>query len=246
MSSTSSRRRARLTAGVIAGAALVLVAPLAASAHVHVSPEESAAGTSTRLDFSFSHGCDDSPTTAVTFTIPEGVDGVTPVLDGAWIITRTLGDDGIPTEVTYTAVTPVESGVSASIALDVIFSSSASGTDVAFPVLQQCVIGETDWAEVAADGQTEDDLESPAPVVAVGAVSTDTGHSHSDASDDADATDATDATDAAEHTDHATDDAATETASDADPVARWLSGGALVAALAALGFAIAGWRRRRS
>ncbi|PZU47891.1 MAG: nuclear export factor GLE1 [Microbacterium sp.] len=238
MSRTSSRPRALVAAGVVAGAALVLAAPLAASAHIHVTPEESAAGTSTRLDFSFSHGCDDSPTTAVVFTIPEGIDGVTPVLNGAWTISRELGDDGIPTQVTYTAVTPVESGTAATVSLDVIFASSAAETSVAFPVLQRCVEGETDWSEVAAEGQTEDDLEAPAPVVAVGAVSADTGHGHGDAEESEDAADDS----AAHEGDHA--ETAAPSASEPDAVARWLGGSALVAALAALGVAIAGRRRK--
>lgn len=230
----------RIVLGGLLGAALVIAAPLAASAHVHVTPDESAAGTSTRLGFSFSHGCEDSPTTAVVLTIPEGVDGVTPVADGAWTISRELGDDGIPTQVTYTAVTPIESGISATVSLDVIFASSASGTSVAFPVLQKCVVGETDWSEVAAEGQTEDDLASPAPVVAVGAVATDAGHGHgsADASDE----------DASGDADHADADASGEAHADgaaqADPVARWLAGGALVAGLAALGVALTGRRKR--
>lgn len=239
--STSSRARARLLAGVVAGAALVLAAPLAASAHVHVSPEESEAGTTTRLDFSFSHGCDDSPTTAVVFTIPQGIDGVTPVLDGAWKISRSVGDDGIPTQVTYTAVTPVESGTAATVSLDVIFASSAADTSVAFPVLQQCVSGATDWSEVAAEGQTEDDLEAPAPVVAVGAVAASDGHDHGDGDGDADEHDHADAGAGADAGDHADADAP---AAQSDALARWLGGGALVAALAALGVAIAGRRRK--
>ncbi len=230
----------RIVLGGLLGAALVIAAPLAASAHVHVTPDESAAGTSTRLGFSFSHGCEDSPTTAVVLTIPEGVDGVTPVADGAWTISRELGDDGIPTQVTYTAVTPIDSGISATVSLDVIFASSASGTSVAFPVLQKCVVGETDWSEVATGGQTEDDLASPAPVVAVGAVATDAGHGHgpADASDE----------DASGDADHADADASGEAHADgaaqADPVARWLAGGALVAGLAALGVALTGRRKR--
>ncbi|GAA3038012.1 DUF1775 domain-containing protein [Microbacterium dextranolyticum] len=232
---TPPRRPARLplvVTGIAAGAALVLAAPLAASAHVHVTPEESAAGATTRLGFSFSHGCNDSPTTAVVFTIPEGVDGVTPVVDGAWTISRQLGDDGVPTQVTYTAITPIESGTSATLSLDVIFAASAQNTSVAFPVLQKCVTGQTDWSQVAAAGQTEDDLASPAPVVAVGAASSETGHGHgsSAAADDHDAA--------------AAGDAHADPAGDADPVARWLSGGALVAAVAALVVALL--RRRRS
>ena len=234
------RTRACLVVGALAGGALVLAAPLAASAHVHVTPDESAAGTSTRLGFSFSHGCDDSPTTSVVITIPEGVDGVTPVVDGAFTISRELGDDGVPTQVTYTAVTPIESGTSATVSLDVIFASSAANSSVAFPVLQKCVVGETDWSEVATEGQTEDDLASPAPVVAVGAVATDAGHGHgsADASDE----------DVSGDADHADADASGEAHADgaaqADPVARWLAGGALVAGLAALGVALTGRRKR--
>lgn len=232
---TSPRRSARLplvVTGVVAGAALVLAAPLAASAHVHVTPDESAAGATTRLGFSFSHGCNDSPTTSVVFTIPEGVEGVTPVVDGAWTISRQLGDDGVPTQVTYTAITPIESGTSATLSLDIIFAASAQNTSVAFPVLQKCATGETDWSQVAAAGQTEDDLASPAPVVAVGAVTSGTGHDHGSSAhaDDHYAASATDG--------HA------DAASEADPVARWLSAGALVAAVAALVVALV--RRRRS
>jgi uncharacterized protein YcnI len=233
----SSRRRARLTlGGLTLGGALVLAAPLAASAHVHVTPEEASANASTRLAFSFSHGCDGSPTTALTVQIPEGVDGVTPVLDGAWSIERELGDDGIPTRVTYTAMTPVEDGLSASVSMDVIFASSVAESDVAFPVLQTCATGQTDWAEVAEDGQDPHDLDAPAPVVAVGTVAETDGDGHgsegehaSEAPHDSDAD--------GSHTEAAA-------ASDAgDPVARWLAGGALVAALAALGVTLL---RRRS
>lgn len=240
MSVTSpARSRARLPlllSGSVAGVALVLAAPLAASAHVHVDPEQSAAGAKTRLGFSFSHGCDDSPTTSVVFTIPDGVDGVTPVVDGAWTISRQLGDDGVPTQVTYTAIAPIESGTAATISLDVVFAASAANTSVAFPVLQKCATGETDWSEVAAEGQKEDDLASPAPVVAVGTVAASDGHH-------AAAPAATPAAD--DDDDHgAAHGAAAAATPDADPVARWLGAGALVAALAALVVSLIGRRRR--
>lgn len=231
---TVPSRRARLSvAGLTLGAALVVAAPLAASAHIHVNPEESVAGASSRLAFTFSHGCDGSPTTALVFTVPDGVDGVTPVFDAGWTVTREVGTDGIPTEVTYTAATPVEDGLSASVAMDVIFASSAADTEVAFPVRQECAAGETDWSQVAEDGEDAHDLESPAPVVAVGAA-VEGGDGHGDGHGDA-------GDDSAEHGDAAADPGAAGT--EADPVARWLSGGALVAAVAALAVALV--RRRR-
>jgi len=218
----SPRRHARLTAGGIAlGTTLVLAAPLAASAHVHVTPEESVAGASSRLTFSFSHGCEGAATTALVFTVPDGVDGITPVYEGGWSVERELGDDGIATQVAFTPATPIDDGLSASVSMDVIFSSAASGTEVAFPVLQKCGDSQHDWAQVAEEGQDAHDLDSPAPVVAVGEAAETAEHGHGD------------------------DAPAPAAVGDgSDPVARWLSGGALVAAVAAL--LVAFVRRRRA
>ena len=230
ITTTPSRRRARRTAaGVALGAALVVGAPLAASAHIHVTPDAAAASASSRLAFTFSHGCDGAPTTALVFTVPDGVDGVTPVFDAGWTVSRELGDDGIPTQVTFTATTPVEDGLSASVAMDVIFASSVADSDVPFPVLQQCATGETDWAQVAEEGEDAHDLDAPAPVVAVGQAA-ENGDDHGTATDDHGA-------DADDHGADAGDPGA-------DPVARWLAGGALAAAVAALAAALL--RRRRS
>jgi uncharacterized protein YcnI len=225
---TPSRRRRRLTvAGITLGAAFVVAAPLAASAHIHVSPEDAAAAATSRLAFSFSHGCDGAATTALVVTVPDGVDGVTPVFDAGWTVARELGADGIPTQVTYTAASPVDDGLSASVAMDVIFSSSVADTDVAFPILQQCVTGETDWSQVAEAGEDAHDLESPAPVVAVGAA-VEEGDGHGSAGEEG----------------HEPGDTAAPASNEADPVARWLSGGALAAAVAALVVALV--RRRRA
>lgn len=225
---TPARRRVRTLTGVTAGAALALALPLAASAHVHVTPEEVAANGSTRIDFSFSHGCDGSPTTALVVDIPAEAQGATPVVDGAWTITTEAGESGIPTRITYTAVTPVPDAYAASAGMNVIFPGSAEGESFAFPVTQQCEAGEAAWVEIAEDGQDPHDLEYPAPVVVVGAAAD------------------------AEHGGHASGEHGDETAADAenaaaaapaaDPLPVWLSAGALVVAAAALVLAIA--RRR--
>lgn len=228
---THARRRARLTLGVVAGAALAVALPLAASAHVHVTPEEAAADGSTRLDFSFSHGCDGSPTTALVIDVPEGAQGATPVVDGAWNITTEVGDAGVPTTVTYTAVTPVADAYAASVGLNVIFPGSAEGETFAFPVTQVCETGEAAWIEIAEDGQDPHDLDYPAPLVTVGAAADAAADEHSGHGDGG-----------------ASDDGATaagaETAAAAvsDPLPIWLSAGALVVAAAALVLAIT--RRR--
>ncbi len=228
---TSSRPRTRLALGVTAGAALAIALPLAASAHVHVTPEDVAANGSTRIDFSFSHGCDGSPTTALVVDVPAEAQGATPVVDGAWTITTEVGDAGIPTRVTYTAVTPVPDSYAASVGMNVIFPASTEGESFAFPVTQQCESGEAPWTQIAEEGQDPHDLEYPAPVILVGAEAAsehgDHGGDHADATDTADASDA---------------EAAAATSPAADPLPIWLSAGALVVAAAALVLTIA--RRR--
>lgn len=224
---TRTTRRTRLTvAGLLAGIAVAVALPMAASAHVHVTPDEAQAEASAPLVFTFSHGCDDSPTTALTFTIPEGVDGVTPVLDANWTITRELGSNGIPTAVTFTAQSPIESGIQASAAMNVIFAKDQAHTAVPFPVRQTCVKGETDWKDIAATGQSEDDLKAPAPVVAVGDIAANAGHEHGDGDGDGDS------------------DAAAA-ASQPDLTARWLGGAGLVAGVGLGATALAVALRRR-
>ncbi|BDV30181.1 DUF1775 domain-containing protein [Microbacterium terricola] len=229
----SGARTARTLTGVTLGLAFAVAVPLAASAHVHVTPEEAAAGTTTRLSFSFSHGCDDSPTTAVVIDIPDGVATATPVLDGAWTISRELRADGTAAQVTFTADEPVETGVAAAVSLDALIAEGAADSTLVFPVTQECVDGETAWTEVAADDQDPEELESPAPLLTVGAVA-ETGDAHGHGGSASEESGEHEHAAAAESTDAVT----------ADPVARWLAAGGLAAGVAALVVALV--RRRRA
>jgi uncharacterized protein YcnI len=232
----SSRTRARLAAGVLAGVALAVAAPLAASAHIHVTPEDASADANTTLTFSFSHGCEDSPTTALVIDIPEGVTNVVPVADAGWTIARDIAENGTVTRVTFTAEAPIESGVKGEVSLDARFAAELADTDVPIPVTQECVTGTTAWTEVAAEGAAEP--ESPAPVVAVGAVAAEE-EGHGGASNEHESGDA-------EHAE--TTDAAASAASDpaGDPTALWLGGAGLALGVIALGVAIAALVRRRA
>lgn len=171
MTAHTSARLPLIATGSVIGVALVLTAPLAASAHVGVSPEVAPAGTRTTLQFSFSHGCDDSPTTALAVDIPDAVTTVTPVVDGEWSITRDIGADGVPTRVVFTADDPIDSGLRASVALDVTFTEGAAGESVAFPVEQSCVVGSTAWNEATgSDDPVARGLAAASLVTGVGAL----------------------------------------------------------------------------
>ena len=188
-----------------AGATAVLMAAGmgAASAHVHVHPDSTAAGESALLTFETSHGCSGSPTTAVTVTLPDQVTDATPTAHPGWTISKVTEDFAEPrvldngtsiasrtSQVVFTAKEPLPDGVRDTFSLTVKLPDAA-GETLAFPVLQSCAEGQTDWAQLPADGQTDADLESPAPVITVTEASQAAdghggGHGSGSGSDDAD------------------------------------------------------------
>ncbi|WP_164990351.1 YcnI family protein [Agromyces albus] len=161
-----------------AGTILALAAPLAANAHVGVDPTETAAGAYTVLGFGIPHGCGESPTTKLTFTMPDGIDRVTPTVNSNWSIEKVVQQLDEPktdshganitervAQVVYTAVTPLPSDLRDVIELSLQLPEDAAGETLAFPVLQECTDGSTDWSEVAENGAAEP--EHPAPTVTV-------------------------------------------------------------------------------
>jgi len=227
------RRAVIAAAGLVAGGVLAVAAPLAASAHVEVSPDTAPAGGTTRLTFQFHHACEASPTTALVITIPEGVASTMPVYEGGWTIQRTLGANGLPTRVTFTADHPIPTETSASVAMDVLFRSSDTGKRIAFPVVQKCTSGSTAWVQIPKSGQDPESLENPAPAVTVGAKGVgdedDVDGGAASASPSVTATPAR---------------AAQPAPAEPDPVARWLGAGGLVAGVAALVVALVRPTRR--
>jgi uncharacterized protein YcnI len=177
MSSSPSRT---VIAGILAGGALVLAVPMAAVAHVGVTPSSTAAGSTTQLTFSVGHGCEGSSTTALTFTIPEEIVSVTPTVHPNWTVEKVFVDLAEPItdahgtslvervgQVVYTAATPLEDGFRDTVTLQLTLPPGAEGSSLAFPVLQTCEVGENDWSDVADEGQDPHDLEHPAPTVDV-------------------------------------------------------------------------------
>ncbi|HXH35879.1 MAG TPA: YcnI family protein [Plantibacter sp.] len=186
-----------------AGALLAIGAPLAASAHVSVTPTSTAAGSYTVLSFAVGHGCDGSPTTSLSFEIPESINAVTPTINPNWDVTKTMTPLADPItdshgeqlaervgSVVYTAKTPLADGYRDTVSFQVQLPADAAGETLVFPVTQTCEVGQTDWTDVAKDGQTEDDLEAPAPVVVVTAAEAGDHHGAAATDEDADHTEA--------------------------------------------------------
>lgn len=220
-------RTTTIAAAALAGGVLLaLGAPLAASAHVNVTPSSTAAGSSTVLTFAFSHGCAESPTTKMTFDIPESIGSVSPTLNPNWTIEK-IADGDRTAQVVYTAITPVEDGYRDTIELSFRLPEDAEGETLAFPVLQTCAEGETNWNEVAEEGAAEP--ESPAPTIVVTEATGDE-HGHGTAAVVSD-----------EHSEPASDAAAE---SSDDTVARVLAVGGLVVGTVGVVLALTLPRRR--
>ena len=217
-------RRGALAAA-LAGA-FILAVPAAASAHVGVSPDHIPAGQSTLLTFSFSHGCEDSPTTALRVTMPEGIGGAWPTYDSDWSADIETTADGDVSAVTFTAATPVPKGLRGMVGLTVITDKHAAD-QLVFPVEQRCVTGTNEWTQIAKDGEDPHSLDAPAPVVSL------------TEADDADGA----GTGHGDHQDTTTADAA-EDGSTASALPLVLGGGGLVVGLAALVLSIGAYRRR--
>ncbi len=223
---TRTRRNALATAGILGGAILALAVPSMAGAHVGVSPDALVAGDHGVLTFSFSHGCENSPTTALRITMPEGLASVAPTMDSDWNIQVERGEDGLVSAVTYTAVAPVPTDLRGAVSMGVGLDESTPDT-LAFPVVQQCVEGAAEWTQIAENGEDPHSLDAPAPVVSVTAAA------------------------AGGHGEHAGTEASAEDSADdsapssaTDPVGVALGAGGLVAGIAALVVAILAYRRK--
>jgi uncharacterized protein YcnI len=229
MSRTPFRRTAL---AVALGAGLAIAAPAVASAHVGVTPDALAADEATVLTFSFTHGCEHSPTTALRITMPEGLASVSPTVEAGWDIAVERGDDGLVDVVTYSAATPVPTDLRGAVSMQVRPAEDAAES-LAFPVEQLCESGTAEWTEIAEEGQNPHDLDAPAPVVSLVA-----------ATDSADAGDGAHAASGEAASESVQGAQSADASGAADPLAIALGAGGLVAGIAALVVAILAYRRR--
>lgn len=176
---------------IVMGAALTLLigGVVPASAHVGVSSDTSAAGSTAMVTFAFSHGCGDSPTTALVIQIPEEFNRATPVFAPGWSIEVDTEDLDEPitgghgeeitertSTVTFTADEPIENNIYAMVSVRLSLPEDSAGETIYFPVIQECEEGEHAWIEIPQEGEDPHDLESPAPALEVTESESDNGH----------------------------------------------------------------------
>lgn len=146
-----------------AGTVLALATALPASAHVSLSASSTAAGSSSLLSFSVPHGCEGSPTISIAISLPEQILGATPTIVPGWEVEKVTEElaasstdaHGAETtervaRVVYTAVEGgLADGYRQQFDVQVTLPDLAAGTELGFPVVQGCELGEAVW-----DGDT--------------------------------------------------------------------------------------------
>jgi len=183
----------RLLATALGAAALGVAAPLAASAHVSLDADSTAAGSYALLTLNVPHGCEGAATTTVSMQVPASITAVTPTVHPGWTIEKvtqkldtpvqTEGGKTLTTrdaEVVWTARMPLPDGYRDALSLQLQIPEAAAGQQLAFPTVQTCTKGETAWVQVPAPGQDHDELEHPAPVLTVTAAAVEDAHGASD------------------------------------------------------------------
>lgn len=183
----NSRTISRATIGAFAGIALAVAAPLAASAHVSVSPSEAAAGSYALLTFRVPNESDTAGTIELAVALPTDTPfasvSVEPVSGWTAAIERSTLDE--PADVNGTEVTEAATRVvwtaDAGVQIDpgefqrfALSVGPVPETDsIVLPATQTYSDGEiVEW------NATDEDADHPAPVVAVTAAGAEEGHSH--------------------------------------------------------------------
>ncbi|WP_368497970.1 YcnI family protein [Herbiconiux sp. A18JL235] len=194
MTKTSIARASGVAAALLAGGALALAAPLAASAHVRVNPAQAVAGSYTTLTFKVPNESATASTTSVTVDLPTGtpftsvsyqpVPGWTtevvtgdlpePVTSGSATLTEA------PVSVTWTAVDGVGIADGQFQEFPISVGPVPDVGSIALPAHQSYSDGSVvDWDEPApASGE---EPESPAPVLYVNDAPPSDGHGHDQA-----------------------------------------------------------------
>jgi uncharacterized protein YcnI len=156
--------------------ACTLLAPIVAQAHVSLEISEAAVGTTYKAVLRVPHGCEGAATTKVRVQIPEGVIAIKPMPKANWTLETITGpyahtydyhgtevSEGV-TEVIWTGELP-DAFYDEFVFRAVLTDGLAAGSELFFPVVQQCADKSERWIEVPAAGQDPDSLAYPAPGV---------------------------------------------------------------------------------
>jgi uncharacterized protein YcnI len=162
---------------ILAAAACPLLAS-PAFAHVTLEQGEAAVGSPYKAVLRVPHGCDGKATVAIRLQIPEGVIAAKPMPKPGWKLDKIKGKyaktydyygtplgEGVK-EIDWSGGSLPDDEYDEFIVRAMLTSDLPVGQMLYFPVVQECDGGAVErWIQIPAAGQSEDDLETPAPGV---------------------------------------------------------------------------------
>lgn len=158
---------------------LTLLALLAASgsafAHVTLEAPTAASGGYYKGVLKIGHGCNGSPTTAISVEMPEGVRLVQPMPKAGWEVevskaaVKPFDNYGRKVSEDVNRITWKGGKLPSNFYDEFVFQAkiAAQPGKLYFKVKQQCEQGETNWADIPVAGQDSHDLKSPAAELTV-------------------------------------------------------------------------------
>jgi uncharacterized protein YcnI len=172
--------RSILTSAVLALGVLFATSAVA-SAHVGMSVDNTAAGAFVNARVSVPHGCEGKGTTKISIAFDHDQAYVTPYEAAGWESAVEMTKLDEPMEAAHGEVTEVVSEVSytrtgaalpdgtgSAMYISMQLPEDAAGESLAYPIIQECEGGlQTDWVEVAAEGEDPHELDKPAALVEV-------------------------------------------------------------------------------
>jgi len=144
------------------GAVGILACCSPSFAHVTLENEQAPVGSAYKAVLQVSHGCGDSPTTAIRVRIPEGILAVKPMPKAGWKLDVVTGKYAKPYSVRDAKISEGVSEIAWSggnlanafydefVFTAAIASELEAGQTVYFPVVQQCERGVQRWIEIPA------------------------------------------------------------------------------------------------
>ncbi|OQS34393.1 YcnI family copper-binding membrane protein [Chromobacterium haemolyticum] len=168
---------------------LALLALLATSgsalAHVTLETPTAASGGYYKGVLKIGHGCNGSPTTAISVEMPEGVRLAQPMPKAGWEVevsksaVKPFDNYGRKVSEDVSRITWKGGKLPSNFYDEFVFQAKIATQPgkLYFKVKQQCEQGETNWAEIPAAGQDAHELKSPAAELTVTAAGA-AGHHH--------------------------------------------------------------------
>lgn len=159
---------------IILALAFAAMATGAAQAHITLETGEAPVGSTYKAVLRVPHGCEGEATQKVRVQIPEGVIAVKPMPKAGWALETVTGAYAHPydyygtemtkgvTEIIWTGELP-DAYYDEFVFRGMLTKGLEAGSDLHFPVVQECADKTERWIEIPAASQDPDSLEYPAP-----------------------------------------------------------------------------------